>query len=106
MLYELAVSVGAVVTVNQTVTSVGVDPKTGAGRVVLAGGAVLTGDLVIGADGANSLVRRAVTGEEDAVEGEASVFTCVPLTSPSTCACSQNLFDQDDDTNRVDENGP
>ncbi|KAF8173878.1 hypothetical protein K438DRAFT_132120 [Mycena galopus ATCC 62051] len=62
MLYRLALSVGAVVTFNTTVT--GAD-TTGTPSVFLANGTTVTADLIICADGGKSVMREVVTEAQD-----------------------------------------
>ncbi|KAJ6473162.1 hypothetical protein C8R45DRAFT_407999 [Mycena sanguinolenta] len=62
MLYRLALSVGAVVVFNSTVT--GADATT-TPTVHLANGTTLTADLIICADGGRSAMRKIVTEMED-----------------------------------------
>ncbi|KAH8093950.1 FAD/NAD(P)-binding domain-containing protein [Cristinia sonorae] len=68
MLYKLATDVGVKVEFGVDVASVEAgDPKP---RVILANGEVLTADMVVGADGATSIVRQTAFGiEDDAVQG-------------------------------------
>ncbi|KAJ7476866.1 hypothetical protein B0H11DRAFT_2234833 [Mycena galericulata] len=70
MLYRLAISGGAVVTFNTTVTSV---EFTTPPSVHLANGKTLAADLIIGADGSKSMMRELVTETEDS--GKDSGFT-------------------------------
>jgi salicylate hydroxylase len=65
MLYNLAVSSGVTITFNTEVVSV--DEVKDAPRALLADGTILTADLIIGADGSQSVAREAVTGR---VEGD------------------------------------
>ena len=58
MLYNAAVKAGAVVRANSTVTAV--DPA--ARTVTLANGDVVTGDVIIGADGPQGVCREVVVG--------------------------------------------
>lgn len=80
MLRDLALSVGVNIMYNQRITSVGVDPGSGDGRVVLVNGTTFTADLVIGADGSNSLVRKSMAGDGREPQADASVFTFVVKT--------------------------
>ncbi|KAF9005899.1 hypothetical protein BDQ17DRAFT_1303286 [Cyathus striatus] len=74
MLYDLALSVGAKVSFNKTVSSVCNDERTP--KVSLLSGEVLMADVVVGADGHQSLVRELVTGElDDAVPSGMEFFT-------------------------------
>ena len=76
MLYNLAVSAGATITYNTEVVSVSVDPVKEAPRAILADGTILTADLIIGADGSQSVVREAVVGQvEDDLPCDHSFFT-------------------------------
>ncbi|KAJ7740580.1 hypothetical protein B0H16DRAFT_1566851 [Mycena metata] len=63
MLYGLAVSVGAEISYNSTVTAI--KPTNPSPSVHLANGTSLTADLVIGADGRRSLVRELVDESKD-----------------------------------------
>jgi salicylate hydroxylase len=75
MLYNLAISVGATVIFNSTVTSVAVD-ETDTALVQLEDGTVLKADVVVGADGYKSLVRDIVNGtEDDGVDSGHSLVT-------------------------------
>jgi 2-polyprenyl-6-methoxyphenol hydroxylase-like FAD-dependent oxidoreductase len=62
-MYDLAVSAGVTIAFNTEIVSVSVDQANRTPRVVLADGTRLTADLIIGADGAQSVARMAVTGE-------------------------------------------
>jgi len=62
MLYDLAVSAGVTITFNTEIVSVSVDQVKEAPRAVLADGTILTANLIIGADGSQSVAREAVTG--------------------------------------------
>ncbi|KAF8636411.1 hypothetical protein AX17_003593 [Amanita inopinata Kibby_2008] len=64
LLYDLACSVGAIVSFDAGVASVSVDLENDEEIpvVTLEDGTRLTADLVIGADGSNSIVREAVNG--------------------------------------------
>ena len=61
-LLDLAQSAGAELRFNTRVTEV----DTEGPAVLLASGEVLGGDIVVGADGWDSIVRRVVTGNQDA----------------------------------------
>ncbi|KAJ7916290.1 hypothetical protein B0H13DRAFT_2231688 [Mycena leptocephala] len=71
MLYRLALSVGAVVTFNATVTAA---ESTTTPSVHLANGTTLTADLIIGADGAKSIIREIVTEMEDSATDSGYTF--------------------------------
>ncbi|KAJ6579621.1 hypothetical protein DFH09DRAFT_1260483 [Mycena vulgaris] len=77
MLYRLALSVGAVVTFNATVTSAA---STSPPLVHLADGTTRTADLIVGADGGKSIMREAVTELEDS--GTDSGFTFYTVMVP------------------------
>ena len=78
LLYNLALSVGAIISFGATITSVSVDEETECPCVTLSDGCVLEADVVIGADGYKSLVRAYVNGQEDeGVETGQSFLTFV-----------------------------
>jgi 2-polyprenyl-6-methoxyphenol hydroxylase-like FAD-dependent oxidoreductase len=84
MLYRLALSVGAVVTFNATVTAA---ESTTTPSVHLANGTTLTADLIIGADGAKSIIREIVTEMEDsATDSGYTFYTCVVCCDISTAS--------------------
>jgi salicylate hydroxylase len=93
MLYKLAVSVGAKIIFNSGITSVSVDEVNERPFVTLADGSIIEADVVLGADGYQSLVRSYVNAMEgDVEETGQSFYTCVHdlhlsfllcLTSPS-----------------------
>lgn len=78
MLYDLAVSVGAKVIFNTPITSVAIDDIRERPYVTLVDGSIIEADVVLGADGSNSIVRDYVNGGKDNVEeiGQ-SFYTCV-----------------------------
>lgn len=76
MLYDLAISAGATVDFDTTITSVSVDEETDTPHVLLANGTILKADVVVGADGYRSVVREAVTGRDDhGIDSGMSVYT-------------------------------
>ncbi|KAF8892106.1 hypothetical protein BD779DRAFT_1670451 [Infundibulicybe gibba] len=78
MLYDLAVSAGAEIFFNKTITSVSVDEVTETPWVTLADGSTLCSDVVIGADGYRSLMREVVTGQpDDGVDSGHSFYTAI-----------------------------
>lgn len=79
LLYDLAVSVGAEVIFNAQVTAV--TPGEPKPSVTLASGEVYTADIVLGADGPNSLVRETVLADdipEGAVSGYSVLGAIIP----------------------------
>lgn len=62
-MYETAVSYGADIRPECRVTSVSV-PEDGRPSVQLESGEVIEADVVVGADGSNSVVRRDMLGQE------------------------------------------
>lgn len=78
MLYDLAVSAGAQVTFDTSITSVAIDDATERPYVTLADGSTLKADVVLGADGSKSIVRDYVNGREDDAQPIGhSFYTCV-----------------------------
>ncbi|KAL0953594.1 hypothetical protein HGRIS_004802 [Hohenbuehelia grisea] len=78
MLYDLAVSSGATVTFNATVTELSVDKEKRTPIVRLANGTQLTADVVVGADGPKGVVRKAVTGlVDDGIDTGESFYTVI-----------------------------
>lgn len=76
MLYKLALSTGAIVSFNTTITSVSVDGVGMIPSVTLADGTILSADVVVGADGARSSVRDFVNGmPDDGVGSGYSLYT-------------------------------
>jgi salicylate hydroxylase len=76
MLYELAVEAGASVMFNAGVCAVNVNESTERVEVTRNNGQVLYADVVVGADGLQSLVREAVMDrEDDGVDTGMSVYT-------------------------------
>lgn len=70
-------SADAKISFGKTVTSVFVDEEE-TPTVALADGTELKADMVVGADGARSLVRAVVTGlEDDGVDTGSSFYTSV-----------------------------
>lgn len=69
ILYQLATKAGAQIDLNTPVTAIqqGTESQPRP-RVTLANGEVLSADLLIGADGCSSMVRRVVLGREDKPE--------------------------------------
>lgn len=81
MLYRLATEAGAQVEFGVTVTEVcSGDPQP---SVVLADGRTLLGDMVIGADGPTSIVRKRVLDYDDDEEAEPSGYTAFGGTIPA-----------------------
>jgi len=62
MLYDLAVSAGVTIIFNTEIISVSVDQVKQAPSAVLADGTILNADLIVGADGSQSVARGVVTG--------------------------------------------
>jgi salicylate hydroxylase len=75
MLYKLALSAGAQVTFDCPVQEVSYNERTGQPRVVLQNGKSIGADIVIGADGAQSVVRELVNGEDDARDSGCTTYT-------------------------------
>ncbi len=78
MLYDLAVSAGVTVIFNTEIVSVSVDQVKETPRVVLADGTILNADLIVGADGSQSVARETVTGSagrESGLPCDHSFFT-------------------------------
>ncbi|KAJ8521570.1 hypothetical protein ONZ45_g1727 [Pleurotus djamor] len=77
LLYDRAVSNGAKVTFNATVASVSADDEDGP-CATLADGTVHRADVIIGADGQKSTVRRMITEEEpEAIDTHDSYYSIV-----------------------------
>ena len=80
MLYDLALNSGAQIDFGAEVASV--KNSGDMAEVILSTGRVLSADLAIGADGARSVVRRAVVGREEPLESTGlSCHTFVSLSS-------------------------
>lgn len=79
LLYDLAVSKGAEVIFNANVTAV--TPGEPKPSITLASGEVHTADIVIGADGPNSFVRKTVL-VDDPPEGQASGYSVLGAIIP------------------------
>ncbi|KAK7053748.1 3-hydroxybenzoate 6-hydroxylase 1 [Favolaschia claudopus] len=77
ILHGLALSVGAEVIFNSAVTGVETTPRP---LVRVAGGTTYSADLIIGADGDQSMVREVVTEKED--QGTNSGHTCYTVFIP------------------------
>lgn len=77
LLYKLATGAGAIVDFNTEITSVRPgDDNTPNTSVTLANGSVLYGDIIIGADGCQSVVREVVLdGEDRPRPGGLTVYT-------------------------------
>lgn len=91
MLYRIAISAGARISFGCPVKSV--DPD--APSVTLANGRKLYGDLIIGADGDKSVVRKALDGgdeeEDDDIYTTYMYVTClrlICLSDFSSCSCT------------------
>jgi salicylate hydroxylase len=65
MLYNLAVSKGVEITFGAEITNVYYDEDREGPVVEMSNGSVHYSDIVIGADGYNSIVREVVTGQPD-----------------------------------------
>ena len=79
ILYKLAIDAGAKVDFHTEVTSIhqGSDAVPNP-SVTLSTGDVLTADIIVGADGYNSMVREVVTEEEDCAQpGGMTLYTGV-----------------------------
>ncbi|KAJ6544315.1 hypothetical protein B0H19DRAFT_299590 [Mycena capillaripes] len=88
MLYRLALSVGAVIILNATVT--GAEAESTTPTVYLANGTTLTADLIIGADGAKGVMKEVVTEMEDS--GADSGYTFYTAVIPiDRMACDPEL---------------
>lgn len=63
LLYKLAMAAGAQITFGATVTAVA--PSDSAPSITLASGTILTADLVVAADGANSTIRNTLFAQQE-----------------------------------------
>ena len=79
LLHRVATDAGATIHFNTEVVSI----QSGSGSaqspsVTLADGTVLAADVIVGADGSKSIVRKALSGEEDDVESDGlTIYTGV-----------------------------
>ncbi|RXW19363.1 hypothetical protein EST38_g6500 [Candolleomyces aberdarensis] len=79
LLHETAVSLGAKIRMGVTVT--GIDPETR--RVKLSSGEILTGDVIVGADGATGVSRRLLDMDD---EEPVHRFNCYSTVTPKSIA--------------------
>lgn len=76
MIKELALSVGTKISYNTCITAVSADTTRGRPFITLADQSILEADIVIGADGYQSLLRAFVTQvQDDAIETGHSFLT-------------------------------
>ncbi|KAI0700134.1 FAD/NAD(P)-binding domain-containing protein [Cerioporus squamosus] len=68
LLHKLASDAGAKVDLNSPVKMIQAGTEDSMPRIMLLDGEVLSADLIIGADGSNSLVRNAMLGEADSAK--------------------------------------
>lgn len=80
MLYNAALSVGAIISFKSSIVSVSLDEERQMPFVTLADGSVLAADMIIGADGYQSIVKPFVTGQpENSLDTGHTVVTWVEI---------------------------
>jgi len=81
MLYDLAVSVGAKVIFNTPIVSVAIDDIRERPYITTVDGIIMDADVVLGADGSNSIIRDYVNGGEDNAEDIGQSFYTITIPS-------------------------